>query len=161
MVFPSNNLLIVVLTLIIPIGGAERLVVDAALGLQDFGHEVDIYTSHHDPNHCFEETKDGVLAREFHSELVTQLCGSIRSIEGTQRRSSIPARNQREISHFTCSFTPITSDNVPPKSRSATVRRIFRRPAVDVYTIAPFNRPCTCCVLLPLPRQAFGEWRVY
>ncbi|KAJ3927417.1 MAG: alpha-1,3-mannosyltransferase ALG2 [Lentinula lateritia] len=43
------------------IGGAERLVVDAALGLQDFGHEVDIYTSHHDPNHCFEETKDGRL----------------------------------------------------------------------------------------------------
>ncbi|KAF8826052.1 hypothetical protein HHX47_DHR6000727 [Lentinula edodes] len=52
------------------IGGAERLVVDAALGLQDFGHKVDIYTSHHDTNHCFEETKDGVLAREFHSELV-------------------------------------------------------------------------------------------
>lgn len=33
--------------------------VDAALGLQKLGHKVDIYTSHHDPNHCFEETKDG------------------------------------------------------------------------------------------------------
>ncbi|KAF5389986.1 hypothetical protein D9757_003742 [Collybiopsis confluens] len=43
------------------IGGAERLVVDAALGLQNLGHTVDIYTSHHDPNHCFEETKDGSL----------------------------------------------------------------------------------------------------
>ncbi|KAH0584545.1 hypothetical protein H2248_010077 [Termitomyces sp. 'cryptogamus'] len=43
------------------IGGAERLVVDAALGLQERGHSVDIYTSHHDPNHCFEETKDGTL----------------------------------------------------------------------------------------------------
>ncbi|KAJ3771265.1 glycosyltransferase family 4 protein [Lentinula raphanica] len=43
------------------IGGAERLVVDAALGLQNLGHQVDIYTSHHDPNHCFEETKDGRL----------------------------------------------------------------------------------------------------
>ena len=40
-------------------GGAERLVVDAALGLQALGHSVDLYTSHHDPNHCFEETKDG------------------------------------------------------------------------------------------------------
>ncbi|KAJ3727173.1 alpha-1,3-mannosyltransferase ALG2 [Lentinula guzmanii] len=39
------------------------------------GHQVDIYTSHHDLNHCFEETKDGV----------------------TQHRSSIPARNQWEI----------------------------------------------------------------
>ncbi|KAG9318032.1 glycosyltransferase family 4 protein [Chiua virens] len=43
------------------IGGAERLVVDAALGLQSLGHTVDIYTSHHDPNHCFDETRDGTL----------------------------------------------------------------------------------------------------
>ncbi|KAF9050772.1 mannosyltransferase [Hymenopellis radicata] len=43
------------------IGGAERLVVDAALGLQKLGHSVDIYTSHHDPSHCFEETRDGSL----------------------------------------------------------------------------------------------------
>ncbi|KAG2126838.1 glycosyltransferase family 4 protein [Suillus clintonianus] len=43
------------------IGGAERLVVDAALGLQSLGHSVDIYTSHHDSNHCFDETRDGRL----------------------------------------------------------------------------------------------------
>lgn len=33
---------------------------DAALGLQKLGHKVDIYTSHHDPQHCFEETIDGM-----------------------------------------------------------------------------------------------------
>ncbi|KAI0062067.1 alpha-1,3-mannosyltransferase ALG2 [Artomyces pyxidatus] len=43
------------------LGGAERLVVDAALGLQKLGHSIDIYTSHHDPNHCFDETRDGTL----------------------------------------------------------------------------------------------------
>ncbi|KAF7441232.1 Alpha-1,3-mannosyltransferase-like protein [Pleurotus ostreatus] len=43
------------------IGGAERLVVDAALGLQNLGHHIDLYTSHHDPTHCFEETRDGTL----------------------------------------------------------------------------------------------------
>ncbi|KAI9274578.1 alpha-1,3/1,6-mannosyltransferase ALG2 [Phascolomyces articulosus] len=43
------------------IGGAERLVVDAAVGLQSKGHDVIFYTSHHDPNHCFEETRDGTL----------------------------------------------------------------------------------------------------
>ena len=41
-------------------GGAERLVVDAALGLQELGHSVDLYTSYHDPHHCFDETRDGV-----------------------------------------------------------------------------------------------------
>ncbi|CEG72338.1 Putative Alpha-1,3-mannosyltransferase ALG2 [Rhizopus microsporus] len=44
------------------IGGAERLVVDAAAGIQSKGHQVVMYTSHHDPNHCFEETRDGTLS---------------------------------------------------------------------------------------------------
>ncbi|KAI8140704.1 alpha-1,3/1,6-mannosyltransferase ALG2 [Fennellomyces sp. T-0311] len=43
------------------IGGAERLVVDAAVGMQSKGHHVVFYTSHHDPKHCFEETRDGTL----------------------------------------------------------------------------------------------------
>ncbi|EJU05889.1 UDP-Glycosyltransferase/glycogen phosphorylase [Dacryopinax primogenitus] len=43
------------------IGGAERLIVDSALGLQRKGHEVEIFTSHHDPKHCFEETANGSL----------------------------------------------------------------------------------------------------
>ncbi|KAJ3023502.1 UNVERIFIED_CONTAM: Alpha-1,3-mannosyltransferase-like protein [Siphonaria sp. JEL0065] len=43
------------------IGGAERLIVDTAVGLQSRGHKVKIYTSHHDPGHCFAETKDGTL----------------------------------------------------------------------------------------------------
>jgi alpha-1,3/alpha-1,6-mannosyltransferase len=43
------------------IGGAERLVVDAAIGMQALGHSVVMYTSHHDPRHCFEETRNGKL----------------------------------------------------------------------------------------------------
>ncbi|XP_058789843.1 alpha-1,3/1,6-mannosyltransferase ALG2 [Phymastichus coffea] len=43
------------------IGGAERLVVDAALALKQNGHKVDFITNHHDPSHCFTETKDGTF----------------------------------------------------------------------------------------------------
>ncbi|WQF82409.1 Putative glycosyl transferase, family 1, mannosyltransferase ALG2 [Colletotrichum destructivum] len=43
------------------IGGAERLVVDAAVGLQNRGHKVVIFTSHCDRSHCFEEARDGTL----------------------------------------------------------------------------------------------------
>ncbi|KAF2009996.1 glycosyltransferase family 4 protein [Aaosphaeria arxii CBS 175.79] len=43
------------------IGGAERLVVDAAVGLQKRGHTVTIYTSHCDHDHCFDEARDGTL----------------------------------------------------------------------------------------------------
>ncbi|KAL2651401.1 hypothetical protein R1flu_019529 [Riccia fluitans] len=38
------------------IGGAERLVVDASMELKERGHEVHIFTAHHDRQHCFEET---------------------------------------------------------------------------------------------------------
>lgn len=41
------------------IGGAERLVVDAAVALQDRGHKVVVFTSHCDKTHCFEEARDG------------------------------------------------------------------------------------------------------
>ncbi|KAL3959587.1 hypothetical protein ACCO45_004704 [Purpureocillium lilacinum] len=37
------------------IGGAERLVVDAAVGLKQRGHRVVIFTNHCDPSHCFDE----------------------------------------------------------------------------------------------------------
>ncbi|XP_012538790.1 alpha-1,3/1,6-mannosyltransferase ALG2 isoform X1 [Monomorium pharaonis] len=43
------------------IGGAERLVVDAALALKKNGHNVNFVTTHHDPEHCFSETKDGTI----------------------------------------------------------------------------------------------------
>ncbi|KAL3701240.1 hypothetical protein R1sor_019262 [Riccia sorocarpa] len=41
------------------IGGAERLVVDAAMELKERGHEVHVFTAHHDRQHCFEETLGG------------------------------------------------------------------------------------------------------
>lgn len=43
------------------IGGAERLVVDAALALKKQGYEVNFVTTHHDADHCFSETKDGTI----------------------------------------------------------------------------------------------------
>lgn len=43
------------------IGGAERLVVDAAIALQNKGHSVSFLTNHHDESHCFEETRNGTL----------------------------------------------------------------------------------------------------
>lgn len=43
------------------IGGAERLLIDAAVGLQNLGHKVTIFTSHCDTTHCFDEARDGTL----------------------------------------------------------------------------------------------------
>lgn len=43
------------------IGGAERLIVDAAVELVSHGHDVHIFTAHHDKNRCFEETVSGTF----------------------------------------------------------------------------------------------------
>ncbi|XP_022142931.1 alpha-1,3/1,6-mannosyltransferase ALG2 isoform X1 [Momordica charantia] len=43
------------------IGGAERLIVDAAVELASHGHDVHVFTSHHDKNRCFEETLAGTF----------------------------------------------------------------------------------------------------
>eukprot|EP00923_Selenidium_pygospionis_P004812 GHVN01007983.1.p1 GENE.GHVN01007983.1~~GHVN01007983.1.p1 ORF type:complete len:743 (+),score=168.51 GHVN01007983.1:89-2317(+) len=43
------------------LGGAEQLIVSAANGLQQRGHEVTIYTAYHDPQRAFPQTVDGTL----------------------------------------------------------------------------------------------------
>ena len=94
-------------------GGAERLVVDAALGLQALGHSVDLYTSYHDPQHCFDETKDGVWLT---SELsVFSLI--FRNFEGTPRRSTISSLFKRKISYFIRSFASTSFDGAYAVSR--------------------------------------------
>lgn len=50
------------------IGGAERLVVDAAVGLQELENEVTIYTSHCDRKHCFEEVSSNLLNVEVYGD---------------------------------------------------------------------------------------------
>lgn len=43
------------------IGGAERLVVDAAIALKSHNNRITFVTNHHDPTHCFTETTDGTF----------------------------------------------------------------------------------------------------
>jgi alpha-1,3/alpha-1,6-mannosyltransferase len=43
------------------LGGAERLVVDAAVALGEAGHRVTVLTGHHDRRQAFPETTDGTL----------------------------------------------------------------------------------------------------
>lgn len=55
---PSN---VIIIHPDLGIGGAERLIIDVALALQNRGHRVTIYTSHRDKTHCFDEARDGTL----------------------------------------------------------------------------------------------------
>ncbi|KAE8692249.1 UDP-Glycosyltransferase superfamily protein isoform 2 [Hibiscus syriacus] len=53
------------------IGGAERLIVDAAVELSSRGHNVHIFTAHHDnKNRCFEETRAGTFPVTIHGDFL-------------------------------------------------------------------------------------------
>lgn len=72
------------------IGGAERLVVDAAVSLQQRGHSVVMHTAHHDPSRCFEETRDGTLTVRVAGDWLPRtilgrlhiVCATLRAIYG-------------------------------------------------------------------------------
>lgn len=52
------------------IGGAERLVVDAATAMRMNGHRVVIVTNSYSTSHCFEESKNfGMICFYLHLEL--------------------------------------------------------------------------------------------
>ena len=67
------------------IGGAERLVVDAAVALKSQGCSVQIWTAHYDPKHCFSETLDPDLP----VVRLQTLCFIILSLKDTQQRQRI------------------------------------------------------------------------
>ena len=82
------------------IGGAERLIVDAAVQLQAAGHRVTIFTSHHDPAHCFAPTADGTLeVRVFGAFLPSHVarhlrapCAVTKMLYSVGRRPATPVR---------------------------------------------------------------------
>ena len=72
------------------IGGAERLVVDAALSLHERGHVVSITTAHHDASRCFVETCDGTLSVQVVGSFIPRnilgkfhiICATLRALVG-------------------------------------------------------------------------------
>ena len=86
----SNRMRVVFLHPDLGIGGAERLVCDAALALKSKGHRVSFLTTYHNPEHCFPETRDGtfpvtVVANWFPRSILGRcraLCMYIRMIIG-------------------------------------------------------------------------------
>lgn len=69
------------------IGGAERLIVDAAMGLIQEGHTVQVFTSHCDRTHCFEEiSTDKLKVKVYADWLPTSLFGRFKIVFAALRQ---------------------------------------------------------------------------
>ncbi|XP_065861932.1 uncharacterized mitochondrial protein AtMg00810-like isoform X3 [Euphorbia lathyris] len=87
----SSKLNIAIIHPDLGIGGAERLIVDAAVELASHGHSVHIFTSHHDKNRCFEETISGTdssgissLKSFLHGQFHTKDLGALKYFLGIE-----------------------------------------------------------------------------
>ena len=89
--------------------------VDAAVGLQNKGHSVVMYTSHHDKNHCFQETRDGTLNVEVAVSKIR--CFLLSPSSGVWGLS--PSAPPRKVSHPVC--------NAPRDSSSLGERMLVHR----------------------------------
>ncbi|KAK4937263.1 Alpha-1,3-mannosyltransferase-like protein [Elasticomyces elasticus] len=103
------------------IGGAERLIVDAAVGLQELGHKVTIYTSHCDRSHCFDEVKDALFSDE-----LLQIQPDVFIVD--QLSACIPLLRwlypKQKRTLFYCHFP----DQLLAKGRDNTAKKIYRAP---------------------------------
>jgi alpha-1,3/alpha-1,6-mannosyltransferase len=74
------------------LGGAERLIVDAALELQARGHRVTIFTGSHDPARAFGETCDGTLDVRVHGARLPLHVGGRLRVAAAIAKTAIAAR---------------------------------------------------------------------
>ncbi|HXR35702.1 MAG TPA: glycosyltransferase, partial [Candidatus Binataceae bacterium] len=108
------------------IGGAERLVLDAATHLRAAGHRVIIFTANYDPEHCFEETKNGGLElRVYGAWLPMQVAQHLRAPCAITRMVYLAGRMAMSPERFDVVFCDLVSHAIPVLRLLTSARIIF------------------------------------
>ena len=96
------------------IGGAERLVLDAAAGLQQSGHRVSIFTSHRDPERCFEKARDGSLDVRIYGDFIPLEIGQrLRAPFAIARMCYVVTRLGLSSDKFDVTFVDLVAQSIP------------------------------------------------
>ena len=96
------------------IGGAERLIVDAALALQRRGHRVTIFTAHRDRARCFDATRDGTLDVRVHGgRLPLHAAGRLRAPLAIARMLALGAAAGRQPGPLDAVFCDTVANVIP------------------------------------------------
>ncbi|EGC34322.1 hypothetical protein DICPUDRAFT_88372 [Dictyostelium purpureum] len=125
------------------IGGAERLIVDVALGLKSCGHKIDVYTSRHDPTRCFRETANGDLnvkvcgdyfPRHFLNRFMV-ICAIIRNLLAAIHIIFFSKKHLSPLFKWFTKSKVLFYCHFPDKlltSRNSTIKRLYRVP-IDLF----------------------------
>ena len=141
------------------IGGAERLIIDAAVGLQNRGHKIVMFTSHCDPKHCFDEARDGRVELK----VLSLFWNIVSNIDNRYSRCASPRQlasspfNPISILHnmrHSTTTTPHSLDILHIRAQSIKTRRLCGRPAKCRSAMAGISIPeYQNIILLPFPRS--------
>jgi alpha-1,3/alpha-1,6-mannosyltransferase len=108
------------------LGGAERLVVDAALSLQQAGHRVTMFTAHHDRARCFEATRDGRLEVRVRGKFVPMhLAQRLRAPCAIARMASLAMARDIRHGQFDIVFCDLVPHVIPLLRRTSRARIVF------------------------------------
>jgi alpha-1,3/alpha-1,6-mannosyltransferase len=108
------------------IGGAERLIVSVALGLQSRGHRPTIFTARRDPAHCFAAARDGSLDVRVHgSGMPLHVGGRLRLPAAIARMARLATAMLRERDGFDLVFCDMVAHVIPLLRRRRGLRTIF------------------------------------
>jgi alpha-1,3/alpha-1,6-mannosyltransferase len=123
---PASRLRIAFLHPELGLGGAERLVVDAALCLQEAGHQVTIFTTQHDPERCFEETRDGTLdVRVYGNRLPRHVGRRLRAPCAITRMAYLAAMVRLAREPFTVIFCDLVAHVIPVLKALSRAKVLF------------------------------------
>lgn len=130
------------------IGGAERLIIDVALALQNQGHRVTIYTSHRDTSHCFEEARDGTLDVRVRGNTVfpAHVCGRLHVLMAVLRQLHLTVSVLKELS---------STNNTTPKPDEKN-NASGSSPLDDIFII---DQLAACAPILRTLGQRFAHTR--
>lgn len=108
------------------LGGAERLMVDAAVQLRNAGHAVTIFTSHHDPQRSFAPVRDGTLDVQVRAaQLPAAIFNRLRAPCMLLKMSALAASLRRHRGAFDVVFCDLVAHIVPGLHASLRVPVVF------------------------------------
>ncbi len=113
------------------VGGAERLVLDAASCLQQAGHRVTVFTSRHHRDHGLDDACDGAVeVRTYGDFLPLDIAGRLQAPCNIIRTCYAALRLAMSRGHFDVIFTDLVSQSIP-------ILRLMTRAKIIFYCHFP------------------------